>query len=132
MADQEQRGLAHAAARAANDPFFLGYLFESMIKTGRVTRDAVASRLGCSLDRLFQLYLCRTPRDDALSFREDVVRIASFAGCDAAALAQFVREAGALQSMRGATPQRASSFLLAARDRIDPDRSDQHPKEPHA
>lgn len=131
MADQKQRGLAHAATRAANDPFFLGYLFESMIESGRVTRDAIASRLGCSLDRLFEIYLCRTPRSDASSFREDVVRIAGFAGCDAATLAQLVREASALQSMRGATPQRASSILLAARDRIDPDGSDQPPKEPH-
>lgn len=132
MTEQHQQGLANAAARAANDPFFLGCLLEAIIGSGRATRESLASMLGLRAAQLFELYLCRAPRAEAPAFREDVTRIAGFVGCDSTALARLVREASSLHSLRGAGSQQTSSFLLAARDRIDPTSPGGAPKVPDA
>jgi len=128
MADDDT--LSYAATRAASDPFFLGHLFELMIASGRATRDSLASSLACSQNQLVTLYLCRLPRIEAQYFREDLLRIAGFARCDAAVLAHLVREADALRSMRSPNSQHSSSFLLAARDRITDGTSERPREEP--
>ena len=78
----------------------------------------LAARLGCSVETLMHLRLCRTPREQAPIFWQDVGRIASRFSVDADVLSEIVRRGQSLARLRQAAGGRkeGGGFLLAARD----------------
>lgn len=109
--------LERAAQRAATDPFFLGHLLSHLTESDRVSCEVLAGRLRCSPSQLQRLWMCRRPAETGTAFRQEVERIAAFVGCDAVALGQTIREAGAVAALKSAPAHTSRSVLLAARDR---------------
>lgn len=132
MTDHPTIIMERAAQRAAADSFFLGHLLSRFADSRRLSRGALAARLRCSVDRLARLWLCRAPQETGASFRQDVDRIAAFAGCDAVALAQAIREASALSALRSGSGTDPKTVLLAARDRPREDDPNAPSGGPHA
>jgi hypothetical protein len=72
------------ASRASADPFFLGHaLTQAQLDLG-LSDLGLARRLGCAVEALAMLRLCRLPKD-----RGEVELIAARFGCDPQALAEL-------------------------------------------
>lgn len=109
--------LADLAAKAAGDPFFLGFALAEYARTDGLTDDQLAAHLGCPAGNLTMLRLCRAPRPDPDGFRADVERIAERFGADAGRLATVVRQVEGVVRLRAAgTVTAEAGFFLAARD----------------
>jgi hypothetical protein len=109
--------LADLAAKAAGDPFFIGFALAEYARAEGLTDDRLAGQLGCPVGNLTMLRLCRAPRPDPDGFRADVERVAGRFGADAGRLAAVVRQVEGVIRLRdagGATAE--AGFLLAARD----------------
>ncbi len=132
MTDRPNIIMERAAQRAAADSFFVGHVLSRLTDPGRLSREELATRLRCSVDRLARLWMCKAPPETGASFRQDVERIAAFAGCDAVALAQAIREASALSALRHGSGTDPKTVLLAARDRPREDDPNAPSGGPHA
>jgi hypothetical protein len=109
------------AARASADDFFLGIMLVEF-KASRHIDDTELSRfLGCEMDALAILALCRRPNMEGERFQDDLQRIADFTKCNADQLVQLVREATCLQTLRKRGDAGDTSFLAAARDAVPKD-----------
>jgi hypothetical protein len=110
--------LARLADRVADAPDFLGCALAEYARSERLGDAALAERLGCPLEDLTRLRLCRMPRGQAPLFGQDVERIAARFSVDAGLLAEIVRRGQSLRSLRTAEGAREQEpgFLLAARD----------------
>jgi hypothetical protein len=110
--------LAALARRLADDTFFLASALREYQTSEILDEEGLAAMLGCSVETLVPLALCRRPTSTPPAFRRDVDRIAERFGVNAGALAALVRRADALAGLRQrATAERGT--LLAARDRED-------------
>ena len=108
--------LDHLAARVAADPFFLAHPLAEFARSERLDDPALAAHLGCRVEDLTMLRLCRAPTDSA-EFRADVAAVAGRFGIDPTALAEAVRLGQGLAELRQAAPAAAEpGVLLAARD----------------
>jgi len=110
--------MSKLAQRVTDDPFFLASALQAYAHSEHLNDDALARALECSLETLALLRLCRMPRHEPASFREDVVRIASRFGVQVDRLAEVVRRANALDALRRAVAK-DRGLLMAARDRQD-------------
>lgn len=114
MAARDTAGLmARAAARAADDPFFLASALAAYRQLTGMDDAALAAELGCDVAALTRLALCRRPDGASPMFKDEVPRIAAHAGADPLKLANLLRAADAAERMQTASP----NALLAARDR---------------
>jgi len=105
--------IAHLADRVRADPFFLASALDVYARSEGIGDAALAERLGCEVETLARLALCRRPA--AERFLADVEAIAERFGIDATELAAVVRRADVLEVLsRG---MGASGTLMAARDR---------------
>jgi hypothetical protein len=105
--------LEHLARRLPDAPDFLACALAGYARSERLDDTGLAARLGCPVQTLTHLRLCRCPRERAPLFRQDVVQIAGRFGVDADALAEAVRRGQALYHLRD--PAGGAGFLLAAR-----------------
>lgn len=110
--------LAHLAGRVADAPDFLACALAEFARGERLDDAALAARLGCPVETLTHLRLCRMPRKEAPLFWQDVERIATRFSVNAEALAEVVRQGQGLMNLRGVGHgrEREPGFLLAARD----------------
>ena len=110
--------MAHLAERVAGAPDFLACALAEYARSERLDDAALAARLGCSVETLTHLRLCRMPRGEAPLFWQDVERIAERFSVNAEALAEIARRGQCLMNLckiesgQGQEP----GFLLAARD----------------
>jgi hypothetical protein len=118
--------IAALARRVEDDPSFLAAPLKEYVVSEGIDDAELARLLRCSTDRLAPLRLCRRPRSETPWFRQDVERIAARFGLDAGALAQIVRRAEVLVTLRVAEVGDRGT-LMAARDRTD--KSDDGPPE---
>ena len=104
------------AKRVQNDPFFLASALSDYAQSEGLNDLGLASKLGCSLEVLSPLRLCRRPRQEPTSFRQDVEQITSRFGLKPNVLAEVVRRSDVLSTLRrGKTGE--AGLLMAARDR---------------
>jgi hypothetical protein len=110
--------LEHLAERLADAPDFFASALRSYARSERLDEAGLAAGLGCTLDTLTHLRLCRMPRDEAALFWPDVKRIAERYSVNADLLAEISRRGQSLVHLRapvvGQVP--GPGFLLAARD----------------
>ena len=110
------RWLERAVSRSAEHLWMLGSVLDEYCRIEVITRDELASFLGCNADVLAWLSLCRKPAADR--FAEDIVKIAERFELDASKLAQVVRRVEIVTVLRHKPhTQVKESMLLAARDR---------------
>jgi hypothetical protein len=108
--------LVSLAAFVADRPFFLASLLGPFAHSERLDDISLARRLGCVVEQLPMLRLCRAPRSDPAGFREDMAAIAGHFRLDEMALREAVKCGWAIRQLREAIPPRAG-VLMAARDR---------------
>jgi len=106
-----------AADRAAGRPFFLASVLREYQDLRGMDDEQLANELGCELDDLPRLALCRRPEREAGRFRADVERIAERFGVVPIVLARVVREVDAARQLRRDPSSSNVGDLLAARDR---------------
>jgi hypothetical protein len=109
--------LRRAAERASHHPFYLASSLLAYARAEGLDDEGLAGSLGCDLNTLPALLLCRRPTGRGAVFRADVEAIAARFGLDAGRLARLIRDADVLVSLQGATADRAGGLLAAARDR---------------
>ncbi|XXF76302.1 hypothetical protein P2318_25035 [Myxococcaceae bacterium GXIMD 01537] len=112
-----------AARRSAQDPASLGYVFEQYRKHEGTSAEGLAAMLGCSLEVLDDLSLCRRPEQER--FVEHLQRIAKRFMVDPRRLAAVLRRVEVLDVLpsegEGRDAVSDNSYLLAARDRSGDD-----------
>lgn len=114
-----------AAQCGAKDPASLGYIFEQYRKHEDKSAEELAAMLGCSLEVLDGLSLCRRPEQDR--FVEHLRMIANRFAVDPRKLAAVLRRVEVLNVLPvdgGGTAVRDDSYLLAARDHSGDDEAD--------
>ena len=116
------------ARRVRHDPFFLASALADYARTEQLDEGGLASRLGCSLDDLGPLRLCRRPRSDPALFRQDVAAIAARFKVNGDVIAEAVRRADAIAAMQQ-TPAQGHGLLMAARDRHEAESAREEPED---
>lgn len=113
------RWLEAAARRSGHEAWTLGHVFARYRDLEERSPEALAAELGCSLEVLHWLSLCRRP--DAERFSEDVLAIARRFEVDAHRLVEVIRRVEVMDAF--ASPSE-DSLLLAARDRLPEEEKD--------
>lgn len=108
--------VAALARRIEGDEFFLASALADYARTEHLDEQRLAKELGCSMEDLVSLRLCRRPRPHPESFRREVNQIASRFGARADILAEAVRRSDALRAMRAGSTGEKGGTLMAARD----------------
>ena len=110
--------LAHLAERVAGAPDFLACALAEYARSEHLEDAGMAARLGCSVETITHLRLCRMPRGQTSLFWQDVERIAARFSVNAEMLAEVVRRGQSLINLRHVEIGRNQEpgFLFAARD----------------
>src|SRR5437588_5499630 len=103
------------ARRLRRDPFFLASAMEDYAESEGLDGVRLAVALGCDIEELGPLGLCRRPRTDPEGFADDVRRIAARFGLAEDRLAEVVRHSDSLVAMREAESE---DVFAAARHRF--------------
>ena len=110
--------LASLLRRLETDPFFLAAVLARYAHSQGLDEAGLAETLGCRVETLTELRLCRTPRSEPLGFRQDVQAIATRFGLIPSRLAAVIRRGQALLSLGTGLPSRGR--FLAAREADPP------------
>jgi hypothetical protein len=110
------------AACVAADPFFLAHPLAEFARSERLDDPALAARLGCRVEDLALVRLCRAPRPGPAEFRADIAAVAARFGLDAGKLAAAVRHGQGLATLRDAPRPAVADVgaVIAARDTEPP------------
>ena len=103
------------ANRVADDPFFLASALALYAQSEELDDAGLSRFLGCPMEMLPMVRLCRMPVGEMPGFQQDVERITLRFGLNADALAEAVRRGQVLQRLRLGSAA-APGTLLAARD----------------
>ncbi|WP_437303833.1 hypothetical protein [Sorangium sp. So ce388] len=108
--------LDRASRRSSECAWTLGAALDEYCRTEGKTREQLAALLGCSVDLLDWLSLCRRP--DPERFAEDITAIAERFQIGGPRLAQIIRRVDVVAVLRrGTHEENKEPMLLAARDR---------------
>ncbi len=114
--------VTRAARRAAVDPHFLAFGLHEFAEGQQMDESDLMTELGATPETLAHVRLCRTPRGDDASLKNEVARIAAQFGLNATVLLRAVRAGEVAIAHRTAAerevPETAAP-VLAARDRDD-------------
>jgi len=117
MNERERELLELAGERATQREFYLASSLRLYQSLRNIDDVALARHLGCDIETLDEVRLCRRPDVESADFRSDVQAIAQRFGVGALPLAKLLRELSASEAMRSAPAEKSSAVLLAARDR---------------
>jgi hypothetical protein len=107
--------LENLARRMEDDPFFLACPLRLFARSKGLDDSQLANWLGCSMQTLLPLRLCRAPVAESSRFLKDIGRIAATYHVDEAELADAVRHGQAIWQLRQGHAGGART-LRAARD----------------
>jgi hypothetical protein len=107
--------LRRAAKSVSERSWSLGFVLDEFGRTESMTPEQVAAFIGCEVETLQWLSLCRRPDPD--DFAVDVRHIAERFEVDASKLAGLIRRTEAIAVLAGAKTPNDHALLLAARDR---------------
>jgi len=115
--------LSTAVRRSSEREWTLGHVLEKYRQFENKSPEALALELGCSLETLEWLALCRRPDED--TFAEDLSAIADRFNVDPNGLASVIRHAESLgvfaARQEDGQTVREPALVLAARDRDSDD-----------
>jgi hypothetical protein len=113
--------LENLALRLENDPFFLSCPLRLFAKSAGLGAPQLAERLGCSLETLVLVRLCRSPREEPGQFQKDIARIAATYHVDAGLLTDAVRRGQAIWHLHHNQAGGAGTLLAARDGEADPE-----------
>lgn len=116
--------LEAAARRSGHEAWTLGHVFARYRDLEERSIEELAADLGCSLEVVHWLSLCRRPARD--SFSEDVTAIANRFQVDPQRLGRVIQRVQVMDAFASASEHssRDSTLQLAARDRTHDDEKD--------
>jgi len=120
MKQADDAGLARAAKRLEADARFMASALAAA-NGGSWDQDFVAHHLNCSPKVAVDVSLCLRPSGTSTRFRTDLKHIADATGIAVDRIARLIREAEAVEALRGDSKQ---EFLAAARDDLESRDSD--------
>jgi hypothetical protein len=106
--------LENLTVRLEADPFFVACSLRVFAQSKRFDDSQLAQWLGCPVQTLIPLRLCRAPSPESKRFKQEIARIAAVYELDPSKLADAVRAGQAIWQLRQAP---ASGMLRAARDK---------------
>jgi hypothetical protein len=113
--------LIRAAHRAVNDPFFLASILKEYQRAHHLDNEGLATLLGCRVDDLPRLALCRRPATEQQAFVHDIDHLAQRFHLQADQLATIIRQVDILNIWQQQMPfhlqATSPNMLSAARDR---------------
>jgi hypothetical protein len=112
--------IAMFARRVEDDPFFLASALREYAQSENLDESGLATVLGCSVELLTLVAICRRPHPEPGRFQRDIDLIAARFDVRAGALAEIVRRAEVIAAMRRGIPTERG-LLIAARERDDED-----------
>jgi hypothetical protein len=126
--DKPSNALAYAAQRAVQHEFFLAGILHEYQQANQLDDDGLAKFLGCHINDLSRLALCRRPVPEQKAFMRDIEHLAQRFHLNGDQLAIIVRQVNSLRALRqqltsNRKAQQIEGILRAARDR-DPDSVD--------
>ena len=110
-----------AAERAADEPSFFAYVLREYRAMFSLDQRSLARKLGCTVDDMTRLALCRKPDLSAPKWSEDLEKVANYVRVDAVLLLNILREVDSLAVMKtvpsasNAFPEPQPGLLAAAR-----------------
>lgn len=113
--------LDRLARRASLHPHFLGHSLARYAAVRDLDEPALALALGVCPETLADLRLCPRPGIDAARLGDDLARLVSRFGVRADVLLAAVRLGETVRLNESAPTGTAAGFLLAARDREEPE-----------
>jgi hypothetical protein len=116
------------AHRVESDPFFLACVLRDYARSEGLDDAALAAALGCNLETLTMVRLCRAPAD--YRFKEDIDQVVARFGLNHGVLVEAVRRGQAISSMKRQPVGETGGMLLAARDDERPPPKDDGEKQP--
>ena len=105
--------LSAMAHWAGDKPFFFAHLLAAYQAAEAADDAALAANLGCRLEDLPMIRLCRAPREDGPGLRADVAVLCERYGLDPGRIAAVIKRGRV--ALRWRTP--GGLRLMAARDR---------------
>lgn len=120
--NKPSNALAHAAQRAVSHEFFLAGILREYQQANQLDDDALAKLLGCHVNDLPRLALCRRPATEQKAFIRDIEHLAQRFHLHGDQLAIIIRHADSLRTLRQQltstrNAQQMQGILRAARDR---------------
>ena len=111
--------LARAVQKAQNNSFFLANVLNEFQQQNKMDNRSLAELLGCEMQTLSQLALCRCPNLNQPTFVSDIDHLAKRFSVHANQLANMIRQVAALRELRNHLNDTGSKqrMLMAARDR---------------
>lgn len=113
------------AQRARGEPYFLAHVLEAHAVQAQLDDNGLAQALGCSLETLLQVRLCRAPGESAEDFRHDIETIARRFGLDPRVLANLIKKGRVAARLTQSRTTDTPGYLLAAREHEDDQEIDQ-------
>lgn len=106
------------AEKAKQRKFFLSSTFSIFQSAHGINDEELSQILGCSIDDLNRLALCRKPNSEILSFKEEVEQISNSFSVDKVRLAQIIKEVDSIILFREIDHSNLDNkgFLIAARE----------------
>ncbi len=120
--NKPSNALAHAVQRAVSHEFFLAGILHEYQQANQLDDDALAELLGCHLNDLPRLALCRRPATEQNAFIQDIEHLAQRFHLHGDQLAIVIRQVDSLRALRQQltstrNAQQMPGILRAARDR---------------
>lgn len=112
--------LTTAADESRHHEWALGGVLRKYADIEALTDTGLANELGCSLDTIRRLCLCRRPTQDRLE--ADIAVICERFGIDPGRIVALIRRVQAVEALGSGAgaDEEHDAMLLAARDRDDP------------
>lgn len=120
--NKPSNALARAAQRAVSHDFFLAGILREYQQANQLDDDALAKLLGCHINDLPRLALCRRPATEQKAFILDIEHLAERFHLHGDQLATVIRQVDSLRALRQQltstrNAQQMPGILRAARDR---------------
>ena len=110
--------LIHLAQRVADAPDFLAYALAEYARSEQLEDAGLSAQLGCPVETLTHLRLCRMPRAQAPLFWQDVEQIAQRFSVSAEVLAEVARRSQSLFHLREAAGAQKDERIGALLQRL--------------
>jgi hypothetical protein len=107
--------LTRLASRLDSDDFFMAHALYLRAEEQKLDEAGLANALGCTVEQLTRLKLCRRPRSDEPNFRVRVQNLADHFQLPPLVLLEVIRQAEGRASIASAG-ETTTAMLLAARD----------------
>jgi hypothetical protein len=121
--NKPSNALARAVQRSVSHEFFLAGVLREYQQANQLDDNALAELLGCHLNDLPRLALCRRPATEQNAFIQDIEHLAQRFHLHGDQLALVIRQVDSLRALRQQltstrNAQQMPGILRAARDRV--------------